>query len=183
MLRFQKRVVVGFGGLAVMLFAGCGGDELELVPVVGKIMFQGKPVEKAEIAFIRDSTAGATKGPAPAAIGRTDENGAFTLITGSKEGAVPGSYKVTVQKSSRVYMKFPDPLPAEYTDQVDYMRKNNMIAYPLLPLQYADMNRTPLKYEVNADAEQNSFEIALEGEPPPEPKAPGPYRGADLGVP
>jgi len=183
MFTARQSCVVGLGCLALTALAGCGGEELELVPVAGKVMFKGKPVDKAEIAFIRDSSTASAKGPAPAAIGRTDENGVFTLITGDLEGAVPGNYKVTVQKSSRAYMNFPNPLPAEYTDQVDYMRRNNMLAYPLLPLAYADMSASPLQYEVKNDSEGNNFEIALEGEPPPEPKSPGVYRGADIGTP
>jgi len=167
----------------MLLVAGCGGDELKLAPATGKVTFNGQPVEKAEVAFIRDSTVSATSGPAPAAIATTKADGTFTLVTGENEGAVPGNYKVTVQKTSRVNMKFPDPLPAEYTDQIDYMRKNGMTPYPLLPLQYADLSNTPLSFVVGDDPVKNQFEIALEGKAPPEPGKAQEYRGAETGVP
>lgn len=176
-------------GLALVLTAlavsapGCGGEGLELVPVTGKVTFNGEPVDKAEIAFIRDSTVTPSKGPAPAAITTTGPDGSFKLFTRDREGAVPGKYKVTVQKTSRVDMDFPDPLPPEYTDQVDYMRKNNMTPYPLLPKEYSDISFTPLSYEVTDDPDKNTFEIALEGKAPQPPSQPQKYQGAETGVP
>jgi hypothetical protein len=79
----------------LFLFAGCGGDGMaEPVPVSGKIMYQGKPVQDARVTFHW------TGGPGGrSATGKTDAQGAFQLTTVStNDGAVPGEYLVTVQK-------------------------------------------------------------------------------------
>lgn len=160
--------------LFTILAAGCGGDELELVPVVGKVMFNGEPVDKAHIGFIRDSMNTKIEGPAPAAIATTADDGTFTLMTNEAEGAVPGTYRVTVNKTTRVDMDIPNPLPKGYVNDTAYMMAKGLVAEPLLPLQYSSITSTPLTFEVTSDSKGNQFEIELEGEAPPQKQAPTP---------
>jgi hypothetical protein len=76
--------------LPALVLASCAGS----VPsVTGRVTFQGKPVEGAVVTFHpkgRDDAK--TERPS----GVTDKDGNFTLSTGSKAGAPPGEYVVTV---------------------------------------------------------------------------------------
>ena len=60
-LKPQLRRFTPFAGLAAATLAlGCGGSELDRIPVAGSVTFQGQPVEKGQIRFIPQ---GGTKGP------------------------------------------------------------------------------------------------------------------------
>lgn len=61
----------------------------KLVPVEGKVIYKGAPLPNATVSFQPE------KGPA--AVGRTNESGEFTLITTGKPGAVEGTHKVSVK--------------------------------------------------------------------------------------
>lgn len=95
-MRRQFRIPAAAGFfVAVVGLVGCG-DGLRRVPVHGKVTAAGQPVDNAIIIFM---PTGGTKGEG--AIGRTDANGNFASLTGSREGAqgiVPGEYKVRVSR-------------------------------------------------------------------------------------
>jgi len=78
--------------VASVSFTGCGGDSLETHAVSGTVQHDGKPLSNVGVTFTPwDGTAG------PPAVGRTDENGNFTLSTfGEEDGAVTGTHRVTV---------------------------------------------------------------------------------------
>jgi len=81
-------------GLAVLLIgglAGCGDGGLTLVPAVGVVTLDGKPVADAGVIFT-------PVGGGPAASASTDSNGRFQLHTVNRPGAVPGEHVVTVTK-------------------------------------------------------------------------------------
>jgi hypothetical protein len=79
---------------ALALLTGCGRDGLNLAPVTGVVTMDGKPVAEASVIFApNDSKAG------PPAIGATNEQGAFTLVTANRPGAVVGEHRVAVSKS------------------------------------------------------------------------------------
>lgn len=61
----------------------------KLVAVKGKVLYKGAPLANASVSFQPE------KGPA--AVGRTNEAGEFTLITTGKPGAVEGTYKISVK--------------------------------------------------------------------------------------
>lgn len=78
--------------LTAYLLAGCGGGPNTL-PVTGKVTKGGQPVEGAIVSFHPQSP------EAKAATGTTDNSGTYKLTTFvNGDGAVPGSYKVTVTK-------------------------------------------------------------------------------------
>ena len=108
--------------------------------------------------FVRD------EGQGPAAIAVTDAEGRFELATGEQRGAVPGSYRVTVKKDNSDELGIPDPLPAGMT-RTGYMRQHDLVPRPLLPLDYANVRQTPLRFTVSA-SDENEFVIHLKGEPP-----------------
>ena len=81
----------------VVVLAGCSdakkdGNRPARVPVSGKVLHNGAPVAGANVTFVPQSGK-------DAASARTDSEGNFKLTTFEEgDGAVPGSYKVTVTK-------------------------------------------------------------------------------------
>ena len=79
-----------------MLFgvAGCG-DGIKRVPVEGEILAVGQPVSNASIQFLP-----AEGTPGQGAIGVSDKDGKFTVISSrqSDAGIPPGKYKVIVSR-------------------------------------------------------------------------------------
>ena len=82
------------GVLAGAVLAGCGsGGASGALPVTGKVTKGGQPVSGAVVTFQPNAADG------KAASGTTDDTGAYqltTLVNG--DGALPGSYKVTITK-------------------------------------------------------------------------------------
>lgn len=81
--------------LLVIVFAGCGGEDVTLAPVSGVVQtLDGKPVEKATVNFTPVDT---KETVAPTAYGITDSEGRFTLQTTSGgEGAFIGVNSVSI---------------------------------------------------------------------------------------
>lgn len=81
--------------LVSVVLSGCGGSRFpKTYKVSGTVTQGGKPVDGALVTFL--STEGGKS-----AIGSTNANGEFKLSTfGPSDGALPGSYKVTITKSS-----------------------------------------------------------------------------------
>jgi 5-hydroxyisourate hydrolase-like protein (transthyretin family) len=91
--------------LTLLLFAwlvsaapGCGEKPgPTLVPVSGTVKTaDGKPVADAFVTLQPQSR----EKEAPTATGKTDSEGKFKLMTGKKEGAVPGNYLVRISKAN-----------------------------------------------------------------------------------
>ena len=123
--------------MAVLLvgLASCG-DGLRRVPVQGKLTAQGKALDHAVVQFI---PIGTTQGEG--GIGRSDQNGNFTLI-GSRAGAagvVPGEYKVRV---SRMIAADGTPLPD------DAKEVENPGARESVPAPFQSVESTTLKCTV-----------------------------------
>ncbi len=81
--------------LSILSVAGCNsGPPLPAtVPAEGTVSLDGEPVSGVTVLFIAD------QGSYNAA-GTTDKNGKFSLNAfDTKKGAVPGSYKVTLDKT------------------------------------------------------------------------------------
>jgi len=70
-------------------FVGCGDNKL--IEVKGVVTHEGKAVEGATVTFVSEDG----KNTASAS---TDAGGNFSLVTGGKPGAPPGTYKVLVVK-------------------------------------------------------------------------------------
>src|SRR5687768_16586496 len=79
---------------AAALLCGCGEEGLKLAPVEGTVLLDGAPVAEAGIMFQpADPKAG------PPAVGTTDAEGKFALITANKPGALVGEHRVAISKS------------------------------------------------------------------------------------
>jgi hypothetical protein len=86
------RVGAVFAGLGLVLVLGCGDDSglATRYKVSGTVTYKGQPVEKGLINFVP------TSGDGRAASGNI-KNGSYYLTTATDgDGALPGSYKVTV---------------------------------------------------------------------------------------
>ena len=83
--------------------SGCGEEEMkggprvEVVPVTGKVLVDGKPVKGVVVDFYRVGVPGVDFA-VPQPQGITDENGNLTLSTYlSGDGGAPGEYKLVFQ--------------------------------------------------------------------------------------
>jgi hypothetical protein len=95
--RLRRRLIgiVGLFGVFGATLAGCGKGAGEgLVPVAGKVTVDGKPLGTGAVTFHPDAAKGNTTPHVP--VGMLDDQGNYKLMSGSREGAPPGWYKVTV---------------------------------------------------------------------------------------
>ncbi|NUQ65549.1 MAG: carboxypeptidase regulatory-like domain-containing protein [Pirellulales bacterium] len=85
-----------FLGMFLGLFlVGCGGGEnLELLPVSGKVSLADGPLAGAGVSFRADASKGNNTPHIPS--GTTDSEGKYELTTGNTKGAPAGWYKVAV---------------------------------------------------------------------------------------
>jgi hypothetical protein len=102
-----RSLLVGFVGLACL--SGCGGSD-KYVPVSGKVIIDGDPVEGCSVTFTPISGAVDDKDAPFGSYAHTDKDGRFTLKVidpdNSIEGAAVGNH--------RVYLSTGDD-----TDQID----------------------------------------------------------------
>jgi hypothetical protein len=134
--------------LVAVAAAGCGS---KLVKVEGTVTLDGQPVQGATVIFFSESGG-------PQANGLTDDDGKFKLTTfNTGDGAIPGSYKVTVSKQqvkteTTVGVKPDDPDSMHkaiggFIGQ-DARTASKKAQQSTLPADYADQTKTPLKYQV-----------------------------------
>jgi hypothetical protein len=144
-----------------LLVAGCSsapGDRPELVPVSGTVVYNGKPIEGAEVAFWAEGA------PRPAK-GLTDAEGKFSLsMFDFNDGAVPGANKVTVSKVAAAVGSATDPTAAlsDPTRMASQMQQAAKAKPPKneFPAKYNSQSTTPLTETVTA-GQENAFVIQL----------------------
>jgi hypothetical protein len=137
-----------FGLIGLALLVGCdSGSVSGTVPASGKVTYKGAPVEGAIVTFVPEGngrTATATSGV----------GGVFSLATVDAAGALPGKYKVTVDK-------------VEYGPatnlSMEAAAKGNPAegqAKRVLPAKYAQAASTPLTMEIPSDGKED-IELTL----------------------
>ena len=120
-----------------MVMIGCGANHPDTHQVTGEVVYNGQPVEGANVVFTPD-------GPLATAI--TDAQGKFALRTfRDSDGAVAGSHRVTVTRNVAEPSTPENPYPTT---------KN------LLPARYARPDTSGLTAEVSSDKE-NVFRFEL----------------------
>ena len=133
--------------LLVTVPTGCGkrGDHLAVYPAEGQVLWKGKPLAGAQLAFYRKGT-GDEKPVAARAL--TDTNGHFQLGTYEKaDGAPEGAYAVTV-----VYYA---------------MRPGDGGAGPnVLPKKYASAKTTDLQVKIARDTSSLPALVLNDPKPP-----------------
>jgi len=78
---------------SLLTAAACSSSGGKLYPVTGKVLANGKPAAGAFVTFHPEGASG--KDPVTST-GVTEDDGTFTLTTGSEKGAKEGKYVVTV---------------------------------------------------------------------------------------
>ncbi len=131
--------------LASMLaaIAGCGG--VYDATVEGVVTLDGNPVPAGAVAFIPSSGG-------PSAYAQSDTSGNYEVFTGMEAGLSPGEYAVTVvarEDPTAKQSNFEGPPPP---------------GKQITPLWYGSSKTSPLKYTVEAGA--NDYDIALTSEAP-----------------
>ena len=150
-----------FGALAAILVAGacgCGSNLPKTVKVNGKVTLDGEPLQGASVQFMPQEASGHP------AFGTTDEGGNFKLTTFStNDGALPGQYKVIVQRQDVAEIEVPkegpggkpkSPMQAamEAGRKAGKTRKKEP---PKVPPKYSDPNKTILREKVPPDGPVN----------------------------
>jgi hypothetical protein len=159
-MRFQFKQLFCLVLLGIMI-SGCTGDTGKAKPrakvykTKGKVTFLGSPVISAVVSF-------SPKGDQPAAIGRTNDAGEFTLTTYSAgDGAAAGDFAVMVMLiDSGGAEKTPEA--AHFKTQAEYVptdthnaKKSAKASGNVLPAKYADPKTSPLSAKVEAGKDNN----------------------------
>jgi hypothetical protein len=138
---------LGFLLLILCSAAGCG-DGINRVPIEGLLTATGTtPVNRATLSFIP-----AEGTPGEGAIGRTDDEGKFTVISSrqSDAGIPPGKYRVRI--SRMVDNKTFEVLP-EFAAEADYPN-----AIESIPPPYSGIN-SPLQAEISESGGELKLDI------------------------
>jgi hypothetical protein len=158
-----KSVVILAGFVALVTVIGCGeGNPFGTVKVDGVVTLDGQAVDGATVVFQPATGAG------KAATGMTDKDGKFTLTThAAGDGAMPGSYKVSVTKfetetgPDTSNMSFEEALKASQEFELARQKKANAkgeLPPPkeLLPAKYKNPEKSGLTFEVKASGENHA---------------------------
>ena len=152
-------------GLAILCLAGlgcsdsgAGGQRVPTHPVTGKVTMNGGPLAGAMIAFAP------TEGQ-PTAIGRSNDAGEYSLTTyDANDGAAKGAFNVTVMK----VVAAAGATPADAGHGTNYQgvahggkaaKGATSDAGNLVPPQYSNSEKTPLKFTVEEKA--NTYDIEI----------------------
>lgn len=147
----MRQPILGYCPLiCIALAIGCGGPAVDpnrpaTVAVSGKVTRNGQPVEGATVTLLPKTSGGR------GASGRTDTSGAFALTTFDPgDGAIPGSYLVTVSKTeiegNSEIQEDPNAPPPVHKD--------------LLPTRYKDPSQSGLTAEIKeGDPNQLAFDL------------------------
>jgi hypothetical protein len=165
MFRSNWRLLIGL--VLLVGIVGCpatGPARPTTYEVTGTVMYNGAAVDGAVVSF-------SPKGEGHAATGTTDASGAFSLTTfESGDGAVPGSYAVTVYKtegggiddSAIPEVSEEDPGAAyEAMEAMGAEGEAETEAKDLLPVKYKNPDTSGLDQEVT-ESGPNHFEFNLE---------------------
>lgn len=138
----KRAGILRSGAWAVILLvigSGCGGSG-KPIKTEGLVTLDGKPVEGATVTFHPEAEKGHV------ATGLTDGDGVFRLQTfADGDGALPGEYKVTVTKTEAVAGP-PSASGPEQMMKTMFNRPKKRSS--LLPREYADSSKTPLRVHV-----------------------------------
>jgi hypothetical protein len=145
---------------AFLFLAGCSGSDLpprpKTVPVTGKVLYKGLPVDGATVGFLGD-------GRIPPALGKTDAQGRFELTTSAPgDGAVAGNHQVIVTKivGTKAAKAATGPMSMEDAAKRAQSKTEDAGPQSLLPEHYGEAATSGLSFEVKASG-PNDFTIDL----------------------
>jgi len=141
---FEFSVATAIVGCAL---AGCGARP-KLVKAGGMVKYKSAPIPGADVVFVPE-------GDGQTAIGRTDDQGRFTVVTNGSPGAFVGSYKVSITAARPKRAVSPSEAVAMSSEQIAANRED------LVPTKYNNPVSSELTATVSADATQNEFVFDL----------------------
>lgn len=132
--------------LAVAIIAGCGGPTIKegnfkVMPVTGKVTLNNAPLPDADVMLMMEGTPPADY---PGSAAKTDAQGNFEVITGSRKGAPAGKYKVVVSKWVGADGKVPSVTEGMDIEQM----KLNGTAKESVPPEFSDITQTKVELVV-----------------------------------
>jgi hypothetical protein len=143
MTRYRRAISRCLVAAATMTVVGCTGRSSEqLVPVMGKITFNGAPLPAGKVIFHPDAGKGNTSQQEPR--GTIGADGTYYLKTGNRRGASRGWYKVTVFALKPVG-------PQEGMKPPEW----------LAPERYSDPARSELNVEIVDNAPARAYDFDL----------------------
>ncbi len=103
----------------LLVFSGCGGDDVPTAPVSGRVTMDGKPLANVSVTF---QPAVESKNTGGGSFGKTDADGRYTLefVASGDSGAVVGQHRVSIstppppEAQTDDAFLFTDPIPARY---------------------------------------------------------------------
>ncbi|HCO23412.1 MAG: hypothetical protein CME31_11275 [Gimesia sp.] len=159
--------------LSLSVTVGCSSntpDTPETVPVSGTVSYQGKPLPGASVIFLDSSAASSQTGTLNTI---TDDSGQFELKSyfGArtvKNGAVPGTYKVTILKMVPPGEMTEDEYEAKVAEADKIVSGGGVLSQEqtppelkqLIPRKYSDASLSQLEAKVMPDQE-NEFQFDL----------------------
>ncbi len=167
----MSRICLGLiCAMGLLVATGCPGgntSNLNTVKVSGTVTLDGAPLPGATVTFSPKSDG------VRAAFGTTDENGRFTLTTlNPGDGAVPGSYAVTVSKPVAAAASAPSQDPRAMGGAISPEEAAKIMAKAqggaagtaasanVVPAKYASAATSGLTAEVKSGAD-NTFPFEL----------------------
>jgi hypothetical protein len=161
-IMMSRNALLAIFCIASLSIVGCSGgaksDRKPVFKVTGKVMMSGGPVANAMVTF-------SPKQKQPVAIGRTDNNGQFTLTTyDAGDGAAEGEYVALVSKSTATAPVAPtahDPSkPAFDSRSAHGQQASGQAAEVGLPEKYSRINQSDLIAKVEKSG-KNDFNFEL----------------------
>ena len=134
--------------LTALVIAGCGDGGPKLVKAGGAVKYKDAPLAEADVVFVPD------EGGQPS-IGRTDEDGRFTLQTSGRPGAPVGMHKVSITAVRQKRAVSPSEAVGMTTEQI-YANHETLI-----PVKYNNLITSGLSATVSDDAAKNEFGFEL----------------------
>jgi hypothetical protein len=146
---FRCRAVFGLWA-AVCVIPGCGRDQqpVKLVPVVGKVTVNDRPLAEGSVVFWPDPAKG-NRSTVPATGGIYGEGNYAMYWGGNQKGVPPGWYKVVV---------FPFLLPSG--ERAPKRAPEELPDSPV-PTQYMELDTTPLSMEVTEGPAEEAYDLKL----------------------
>jgi hypothetical protein len=146
----RRRPITGFGvGLLLVAVAlvGCSRGP-KLVPAGGTVKYKAKPIPGADILMMSDASG-------PPSIGRTDDQGRFTVTTDGKPGALVGTYRVAITAARNKREVSAGEALTMTSEQIAANRED------LIPIKYNNFESSGLTATVGEKAAENEFSFEL----------------------
>lgn len=160
----------GFALSLLLVGAGCGKGTY---PLQGRVTLDGKPVERAMVHFIPEAESSPRL-----AFAMTDIEGRFVVATfQNNDGILPGIYRVTITNAENTIAPLGPPsgdqetnalAMAAYRQQVESLKKKPAVPGKL-PVVFAELDTTPLRWKVPEDGRIADFDLKWEAAAAPRP--------------